>query len=35
MRFAKLTSYYEIAVVQYEIKRAEFAADDSPYLLHP
>jgi RimJ/RimL family protein N-acetyltransferase len=33
MRFDKLTSYYDITVVQYEIKQAEFAADDSPYLL--
>ncbi|HXM36664.1 MAG TPA: GNAT family N-acetyltransferase, partial [Pyrinomonadaceae bacterium] len=33
MRYDKLTSYYNIEVVQYEIGRAEFDVDDSPYLL--
>jgi ribosomal-protein-alanine N-acetyltransferase len=33
MRFDKLTNYYDINVVQYDIKLADFVPDDSPYLL--
>lgn len=35
MRYDKHTSYYDIEVVQYEISRAEFDVDDSPYVHHP
>jgi|SRR5450432_2351422 len=34
MRYDKHASYYNIEVVQYEIRRAEFDVHDSPYVLH-
>lgn len=34
MRYQKHTIYFDMEVVQYEIARAEFDPDDSPYLLH-
>jgi len=33
MRYQMHTAYYNIEVVQYEIRQAEFVVDDSPYLL--
>ena len=35
MHFEQMATYYNIEVVQYVIKRAEFSRDGSPYLLHP
>lgn len=35
MHFEQHANYYNIEVVQYEIMRAEFKLDDSPYRLHP
>jgi len=35
MHFEMYTTYYNIDVIQYEIKRDEFKLDDSLYILHP